>query len=82
MRPRFYNGIAKMKSRLIDNVEVFRGSDNIFADLGLADAEKLKIKTGLVIEISRAINRLKLTQHEAAKRMGIVKSLCDRQKLK
>jgi predicted XRE-type DNA-binding protein len=52
------------------------------ADVDLVDAEKLKIKTGLVIEISRAINRLKLTQHEAAKRMGIVKSLCDRQKLK
>jgi predicted XRE-type DNA-binding protein len=60
-----------MKSRLIDNVEMFRGSDNVFADLGLVDAEKLKIKTSLVIEISRAINRLKLTQHEAAKRMGI-----------
>jgi hypothetical protein len=50
--------IAKMKSRLIDNVEVFRGSDNVFADLGLTDAEKLKIKTGLVI-----VMRLK---HKAA----------------
>jgi phage-related protein len=38
-------GIAKMKSRLIDNVEVFRASDNVFADLGLVDAEKLKIKS-------------------------------------
>ena len=60
-----------MKSRLIDGVEVHRGSGNVFADLGLPDAEKLKIKTGLVIEIRKAIRRLDLTQQEAAKRMGI-----------
>ena len=44
---------------------------NVFADLGLADAEKLKIKTGLVIEIRKAIRERDLTQQEAAKRMGI-----------
>jgi len=27
-----------------------RGSGNVFADLGLPDADKLKIKTGLVID--------------------------------
>lgn len=41
------------------------------ADLGLADAEKLKIKSGLVIEIVRAVRRLGLTQEEAGRRMGI-----------
>ena len=60
-----------MKTRLIDGVEVHRGSGNVFADLGLPDAEKLKIKTGLVIEIRKAMRRLDLTQREAAKRMGI-----------
>lgn len=40
-----------MEARLIEGVEVHRGCGNVFADLGLADAEKLKIKTGLVIEI-------------------------------
>lgn len=35
-----------MKNRLIDGVQVQRGSGNVFADLGLADAEQLKIKTG------------------------------------
>ena len=60
-----------MKTRLIDGVEVHRGSGNVFADLGLPDAEKLKIKTGLVIEIRNAIRKLGLTQQEAAKRMGI-----------
>ncbi len=40
-----------MKTQLVEGVEVQRGSVNVFADLGLADAYKLKIKTGLVIEI-------------------------------
>ena len=60
-----------MKTRLIDGIEVQQGSDNVFADLGLADAEKLKIKTGLVIEIRKAMRSLGLTQQDAAKRMGI-----------
>lgn len=60
-----------MKTRLIDGVEVQRGSDNVFADLGLADAEKLKIKTGLVIEIRKAMKARGLTQQEAARLMGV-----------
>lgn len=60
-----------MKKRLVDGNEVRQGSGNVYADLGLPDAEKLKIKTGLVVEIRRAIRRLGLTQQEAAKRMGI-----------
>ena len=60
-----------MKTRIVDGVEVHRGTGNVFADLGLADAEKLKIKTGLVIEIRKAMKNLGLTQQEAAKRMGI-----------
>ena len=60
-----------MKAQLVHGVEVQRGSDNVFADLGLADAEKLKIKTGLVIEIRKAMRSRELTQQEAAKLMGI-----------
>ena len=60
-----------MKKRLIDGIEVQRSSGNVYADLGLPDAERLKIKTGLVIEIRKAMRRLGLTQQEAAKRMGI-----------
>ena len=60
-----------MKTRIVHGVEVHRGTGNVFADLGLADAEKLKIKTGLVIEIRKAMKNLGLTQQEAAKRMGI-----------
>jgi predicted XRE-type DNA-binding protein len=60
-----------MQKRIIEGVEVQRSSGNVFADLGLPDAEKLKIKTGLVIEIRKAMRTLGLTQQEAAKRMGI-----------
>ena len=60
-----------MKKRTVSGIEVQRSSGNVYADLGLPDAEKLKIKTGLVIEIRKALLRLELTQQEAAKRMGI-----------
>ena len=60
-----------MKKRLIDGIEVQRSSGNVFADLGLPDADQLKFKSGLVIEIRRAVRKLGLTQEAAAKRMGI-----------
>ena len=60
-----------MQKRIIEGVEVQRSSGNVFANLGLPDAEKLKIKTGLVVEIRKAMRALGLTQQEAAKRMGI-----------
>ncbi len=60
-----------MKTQLVDGVEVHSGSGNVFADLGLADAEKLKIKTGLVFEIRKAMRSRGLTQQEAAKLIGI-----------
>jgi predicted XRE-type DNA-binding protein len=70
-----------MKTRLIDGVEVQRSSGNVFADLGLPDAEKLKIKTGLVIEIRKAMRTRGLTQQEAAKRMGITQPKVSERKL-
>jgi len=60
-----------MKKRLVNGIEVRHSSGNVYADLGLPDAERLKIKSGLVIEIRKAMRRLGLTQQEAAKRMGI-----------
>ncbi len=60
-----------MKKRKINGVEVEISSGNVFADLKIRDAEKLKIKSGLVFEITKALGRLGLTQAEAASRMGI-----------
>ena len=60
-----------MQKRILEGVEVQRSLGNVFADLGLPDAEKLKIKTGLVVEIRKAIRALGINQQAAAKRMGI-----------
>lgn len=60
-----------MKKRVIDGIEVEVSSGNVFADLGLPDADKLKIKSGLTFEIAKAIRERGLTQAEAAQRMGL-----------
>ena len=39
----------KTAARTINGIDVEMGSGNVFADLGLPDADKLKIKSGLVI---------------------------------
>ena len=63
-----------MKMRIVDGIEVETGSGNVFADLGLPDADRLKIKSGLVIEIVKAVERLDLSQAEAAERIGLTQS--------
>ena len=60
-----------MNKRMIDGVEVEMGSGNVFADVGLHGADKLKIKSGLVIEITKALRNLGLSQEEAGRRMGL-----------
>ena len=60
-----------MNKRVIDGVDVHRSSGNVFADVGLPDAGTLKIKSGLVIEIRKAIRQQGLTQQAAATRMGM-----------
>jgi predicted XRE-type DNA-binding protein len=61
----------KKQKRIVEGIEAEISSDNIFADLGLPNAEKLKIKSALVIEITRAVRKRGLTQEEASRRMGI-----------
>jgi predicted XRE-type DNA-binding protein len=60
-----------MRKGSIQGVEFEISSGNVFKDLGLPHAAELKIKSGLAIEITRAVRRLGLTQQEAAQRMGI-----------
>lgn len=57
--------------KLVEGVEVELGSGNVFADPGLRNAHDLKVKSGLVGEIAKAIRRLNPTQDEAGRRMGI-----------
>jgi len=60
-----------MQQTTIDGMQIQRSSDNVFADLALPDAENLKIKTGLVVEIRKAMRAIHLNQQQAAQRMGI-----------
>ena len=46
-------------------------SGNVFADIGVADAEEHLIKAGLVVKIDQIIRRRGLTQTAAAEAMGI-----------
>ena len=55
----------------MSKVKVEKGSGNIFADLGLPDAEKHFLKAQIVAEIYRLTNERKLTQLNAGKLMGI-----------
>jgi predicted XRE-type DNA-binding protein len=51
--------------------KVEAGSDNIFADLGLPDAETHILKAQIVAEIYRLVQERKLTQSRAGTLMGI-----------
>jgi predicted XRE-type DNA-binding protein len=58
-----------MKKKQKVAVEV--GSGNIFADLGLPDADEMLLKSQIVVTLHRLIKAHKLTQTAAAKRIGI-----------
>ena len=59
------------KRKRVEKVNVEMSSGNVFADLGMPDADKLKIKSGLMIEITKAVRRLGLSQEEAGRRMDL-----------
>lgn len=54
-------------------VKVRRSSGNVFRDLGFSkpEAENLKIRTDLMIRLSKLIDGRRLTQAEAARLFGV-----------
>ncbi|MDN5870711.1 MAG: helix-turn-helix domain-containing protein [Nitrococcus sp.] len=60
-----------MAKRIVEGIKIESSSGNFFADLGVPDAENLRNKSGLVIEITRAVRRLGLAQEEAGRRIGL-----------
>jgi predicted XRE-type DNA-binding protein len=50
---------------------VHRGSNNIFADLGLDDPEEMRLRADLVQQLREIIKRRRLTQTGAAKLLRI-----------
>jgi predicted XRE-type DNA-binding protein len=61
----------ELSKRVIDGVEITEGSDNVFADLGLPDAEALLAKAELARQIGEAIRERELTQARAAELMEV-----------
>ena len=53
------------------NIEVYESGDNLFADLGLPDAEAHFLKAQIVSELYRLVSERKLTQAKAGALMGV-----------
>ncbi len=53
-----------------EETEFFRGSGNVFADVGLPNPEALKMKAQIAIGIMKRQDDLKLTARAAAKLAG------------
>ena len=54
-----------------DKVRIERGSGNVFADLGLPDADAHLLKADLVARIDRIVRERGLKQVETAKLLGL-----------
>lgn len=59
------------KSRRTGKTEVFEGSGNVFADLGLANAEEHLVKAKLVLTIDGLMKAHRLKQVDAARLFGV-----------
>lgn len=59
------------ENELVDDETITPSCGNVFADLGLPDAELLFAKANLGLKITRITRERKLTQARAAKLMGL-----------
>ena len=64
-------GKRNVTAKPAERIPVTRGSGNVFADLGFADAEELQVKAGLTHQLANRIKALGLTQVQAGTRLGI-----------
>jgi predicted XRE-type DNA-binding protein len=63
--------MARTTDEKMNDTRVTRSSGNVFADLGLPDAEDLLHKSDLVIGIKKIMERRKLTQTRVAEITGV-----------
>ncbi len=54
-----------------DTIEIERGTGNVYADLGFANAELLQVKASIAAEIIKTLDARKLTVTQAANLTGI-----------
>ncbi len=52
-------------------IEIEQGSGNVYADLGIQDAEEMQVKARLATKIGEIIKHRHLTQLQAAEILGI-----------
>jgi predicted XRE-type DNA-binding protein len=57
-------------SKKIKDSDFIRGSGDVFADLGFADAPIMRLKSRVATEIARALDRRRLSVRAAAKEAG------------
>src|SRR4051794_37527245 len=64
---------SRSESKVMNAVdlEVRTGSGNVYADLGLPEADERLVKAELAHEICLLINSANLTQVQAARRLGV-----------
>lgn len=55
----------------ITDISITDGGPNVFADLGLPDADELLVKARLALQIARILKQRGLTQSEAAPLVGL-----------
>jgi predicted XRE-type DNA-binding protein len=60
-----------MSVRRAKRARVTRGSDNVFADLGVANATAELLKADVVVRLARTIQSKRLSQSRAAAVLGI-----------
>ena len=60
-----------MKENSLEEIEVFVGSGNVFADLELSNPEERQLKAHLSIEIEEAIKSQRLSRPQAALKIGV-----------
>jgi len=61
----------RRRTKANDEVKVELSSGNVFADLGLPDAEELLLKAKIVTQIEQLIQKKGWTQAQAAERMKL-----------
>ena len=64
-------GKTAKRKKMSEKTKVELGGGNVFADIGLEDAEELLLKAKLVSKMSQLIEKKGLTQAEIAKRTGL-----------
>lgn len=56
---------------MTDDIEVIRGSGNVYRDLGVADADLRQLKALLAAEVAKALDERSMTVRAAASHTGI-----------